>query len=130
MIFNSDLFDSLLRQAQQSERKRASLDLRNTPSDNSQRLLNALMPGTQVPIHRHTTTTETTVILQGSIEYLFYNDRGDITERHTLTPSTPICGIHIPAAQWHTVHVLAPTIIFESKDGPYAPLLPSDILSL
>lgn len=93
------------------------------PEAGAQRLLNALEPGTELPIHRHLHTAETYLVIRGKLRVLFYNDRKEMTESAELTPSANCYGIHIPAGQWHTLEVLeSGTVIFEVKDGPYTPL--------
>ena len=128
MTFNTDTFSQLLQQAESDERKRTALDLRNSISDQSQRMLNALMPGTVMPIHRHTTSSETIIVLKGSLEQLLYNDHGELIEKHLFSPTAAECGMQIPSGQWHSINVLEPTVIFEAKDGPYAPLADDDIM--
>jgi cupin fold WbuC family metalloprotein len=94
-----------------------------------QRLLNALEPGTFLPIHRHRHTAETYIVLRGSINVIFYVDNKTIIEQHLLTPSQGVYGIHILAGQWHTLEVMeSGTVIFEVKDGPYTPLKEEEIL--
>lgn len=129
-LLNSDLFAELLSQASQSERKRVAFDLRTTPEDSSQRLLNAMQPGTVVPIHRHEDTSETCICIKGKLDVIFYSelpnmDAGgpgrDFTEilRVALDPSEGKYGVQIPLMAWHTVEVKEPSVIFEGKDGPY-----------
>ena len=87
--------------------------------------LNALIPGTQVPIHRHSTTTETAIILYGCIDEIYYDNDGNETSRHTLHVGD---GLQIPVGQFHTVEVHEPSILLEIKDGTYAPATPEDII--
>jgi len=94
----------------------------------SQRLLNALEPGTEIPIHRHRTTAETYILLRGTIRVLFYNIKRELIETIELNPLTGKYGVDIPAGQWHTLEVQEPgTVIFEVKDGPYRALGEEDI---
>ena len=105
-------------------------DLRNSDSDQSQRMLNAIEPGSQLPIHRHPKTSETVVCLRGRLveEYYDSQDRR-CTERIELTPNGPVVALNKPAGQWHTVSVLeSGTVIMEVKDGAYEPLRDVDIL--
>lgn len=111
----SELFDS----AVVNPRLRQNFDLRNSSEDNSQRILNALMPGTVVPIHRHPNTNESIIILCGKIIVITYDDKGNETERIHLDPSLGNFGCVVPAGAWHTVEVLEPSVIFEAKDGRY-----------
>lgn len=131
MIINTELFDSLTEQAKASPRLRYGLDMRTTPDDQSQRLLNALEPGTVMPIHRHQDTTETAVILRGRLKWLYYDERGNVTDSYLLDAEGDIRGISVPQGQWHSIECLASgTIIMESKNGPWKPLGEDDILEL
>ncbi len=125
------LLDDLTEQAKASPRLRMNLDLRNTPEDNSQRMLNALEPGTPLPIHRHTNSTETVVCLRGHLREVFYNDMGEVTEIIDLAPASDCVAVNIPIGQWHTVEVLeSGTVIMEMKDGPYSPIDSKDLMIL
>ena len=108
------------------------MDLRNSADDQSQRMLNAIEPGSLLPIHRHQKTTETVVCLRGRLVEEYYDELERIcTDRIELSPNGSIVALNIPAGQWHTVHALeSGTIILEMKDGPYEPIGPEDILSL
>lgn len=128
MIINDELLDKISAEAQASPRLRMNKDLRNSTSDQSQRMLNVLLPGTIVPIHRHRQTSETTMILRGKLFVVFYNEMGGQIERHLLDPTIGNYGVQIPKGQWHTVEVIEPSTIFEIKDGPYAPLEPVDMM--
>ena len=110
----SELFDKVLL----NPRLRQNYDLRNS-DDNGQRMLNALMPGTDVPIHRHTQSNETVILLCGKIIEILYDDTGNETERFHLDPTLGNFGCVIPAGVWHSVDVLEPSVIFEAKDGKY-----------
>ena len=128
MIINDQLLDELLEKAKESPRLRMNMDLRNSSKDKSQRMLNVLLPGTVVPIHRHRETSETTMIIRGKLFMVFYDDLGGQTERYLLDPTIGNYGVQIPARQWHTVEVIEPSAIFEVKDGPYKPLEPEDMM--
>lgn len=124
-----ETLDRLTEDAKNSPRLRMSLDLRTNPQDQSQRILNALEPGTVLPIHRHRTTAETVIIIRGSLREDFYNDRGEIVESYVLEVGGDTPVLQIPAGQWHSVECLeSGTIIFEAKDGPYTPLSEEDVL--
>ncbi|MCI6828014.1 MAG: WbuC family cupin fold metalloprotein [Prevotella sp.] len=110
----SDLFDK----AVINPRLRQNFDLRN-PDDNGQRILNALMPGTIVPIHRHPQSNETVIILCGKVIEIIYDDNGNEIERVHLDPSLGNFGCVVPTGAWHSVEVLEPSVIFEAKDGKY-----------
>lgn len=125
MELNTSLYIQMLEQAKDNPRLRQAMDLRTTSDDQSQRLLNALIPGTQVPIHRHPTTTETAIILYGCIDEIYYDNDGNETSRHTLHVGD---GLQIPVGQFHTVEVYEPSILLEVKDGAYAPAKPEDMI--
>lgn len=120
---NSQLIEDLLQQAKVSERLRVAYDLRTTPEDTSQRMLNALMPGTEVPIHQHEETSETNICIAGGLDVVFYDkgtDGGFVeSSRVALNPKAGAYGVQIPKGAWHTVEVFAPSCILEAKDGPY-----------
>ena len=124
------LLDSLMEQAKASERLRMNLDLRDSDSDESQRMLNAIEPGSALPIHRHRNTSETVVCLRGRLVEEFYDDLERIcTDAIELSPNGPIVALNIPAGQWHTVRALeSGTVILEMKNGAYEPLSDVDIL--
>ena len=116
---DKELINSLFDQAVVSERKRMNYDLRTSASDNSQRMLNALLPGTDVPIHRHPMSNENVLLLCGKLVEVIYDEDGNEIERIHLDPSVGNFGCVIPAGAWHTVDVLEPSVIYEAKDGKY-----------
>ena len=128
MIINDQLLDEIKENAEASPRLRMNMDLRNSGDDKSQRMLNVLLPGTVVPIHRHRETSETTMIIRGKLFMVFYDDMGAQIERYLLDPTIRNYGVQIPKGQWHTVEVIEPSTIFEVKDGPYMPLTPEDMM--
>lgn len=147
MIIDQKFLDSLSAQAKANPRLRQSYDLRTTPDDKSQRMLNALEPGTIMPIHRHRNTSETMVMVRGKLIERFYDDNGKITDEFMMAPlvaeqgrSTNISNssnnsepsismVQIEAGQWHSLEVLEEgTVIFEAKDGPYEPIKSEDII--
>lgn len=129
MIIDNKLLDELTEQAKASPRLRCNLDLRNTPEDNSQRMLNALEPGTVMPIHRHLASSETVVLLRGKICWHFYDDTGNKTESVVLDANGDIRCINVEKARWHSLECLAEgSVLFESKDGAYKPLEPDEIM--
>ena len=131
MKITQEILDSLTAQAKSSPRLRMNLDLRNSPEDNSQRMLNALELGTVLPIHRHTKSSETVVILRGHLREVFYNDAGEVTEVIDLVPGGDCVAVNIPLGQWHSVEVLeSGTVILECKDGAYEPIGPEDTLEV
>ena len=144
MEINKELLDQLFKQAKENPRLRQNLDLRTSPSDTSQRMLNALLPGTVVPIHRHEETTETVICLCGKLDEVIYEevvtygnassggfsqgmDAQDVVRkveyrevrRIHLCPAQSQYGCQVPKGAWHTVEVIESSVIFESKDGKY-----------
>ena len=124
---NHSFLESLWDEAAKSLRRRMNWDMRNSVADTSQRMLNALLPDTQVPIHRHEETDESVICLCGRLEEIFYEEcppcEGGFKEiaRYTLCPGEGKYGIQVPAGMWHTIHVIEPSAIFEAKDGAYIP---------
>lgn len=129
MIIDNKFLDNLLELAANSERKRTAFDMRTTSSDNSQRIINAMMPGTIVPIHRHAKTSESMTVLRGKLTEVFFDENGKEVERFELGPSTGNLMVQIPAGTWHTVEVKEPCVIFEAKDGAYEPVAPEDVMT-
>lgn len=128
MIINNELLDEITAKAEASPRLRMNYNFHDSLDAKAQRLLNVLLPGTQLPVHRHTHTSETYVILRGKMFVVFYNDLGAQIERFLLDPKLGNYGVQIPKGQWHGIEVIEPSTIFEVKDGPYTPLDPEDIL--
>ena len=119
MEINKVLLDNLFEQAKENPRLRQNLDLRTSSADNSQRMLNALLPGTVVPIHRHPMSTENVLILCGKLVEILYDADGNETERIFLDSSVGCYGCVVPQGVWHSVEVLEPSVIYEAKDGKY-----------
>lgn len=111
----NDLFDK----AVVSDRKRMNYDLRTSSNDGSQRMLNALLPGTEVPVHRHPNSNENVILLCGKLVEVLYDAEGNETERIHLDSSVGNFGCVVPAGAWHTVEVIEPSVIYEAKDGKY-----------
>ena len=132
MKITQALLDKLTEEAKASPRLRMNLDLRNSDSDSSQRMLNAIEPGSPLPIHRHQKTSETVVCLRGRLVEEYYDELERIcTESIELSPNGPVVALNIPAGQWHTVRALeSGTVILEMKNGAYEPITDADILSL
>lgn len=130
MKITQALLDKLTEEAKASSRLRMNYDLRNSDADQSQRMLNALEPGTPMPIHRHRKTTETIVVLRGKIVEEYYDElERRCVESIEISPNGPIVALNIPAGQWHTLRVLETgTVILEMKNGAYEPIGPEDIL--
>ena len=131
MKITQTVLDNLTEQAKANPRLRMNLDLRNSAEDQSQRMLNAIEPGSPLPIHRHQKTSETVVCLRGRLVEEFYDDLEQACiERIELSPNGPVVALNIPAGQWHTVQALeSGTVILEMKDGKYEPLQEGDIIS-
>ena len=138
MEFDKDFLGKLFEQAVTNPRLRQNFDLRTSPADTSQRMLNALLPGTKVPIHRHENTTETVICLVGKLEEIIYEEVNEYIyeatsccddvirqkkikeiSRQILSPAEGKFGIQIPAGTWHTINVIEPSVIFEEKEGAY-----------
>ena len=122
MVFEKDFLEGLLEQAAQTPRLRVNYDLRNSTADTSQRMLNALAVGTQVPIRRHEDTAETVICLCGRLVEIIYEQTEDgfkEVKRQLLCPVEGLHGMQVPAGAWHSIEVLEPAVIFEAKDGAY-----------
>ena len=130
MKITQALLDELTAKAKASPRLRMNMDLRNSDQDQSQRMLNAIEPGSPLPIHRHQKTSETVVCLRGRLVEEYYDElERRCTEAIELSPNGPVMALNIPAGQWHTVRVLeSGTVIMEVKDGPYEPIQDCDVL--
>ena len=159
MKIDNILLDELTAHAQESPRLRMNLDLRNSPEDSSQRMLNAIEPGSVVPVHRHQKSSETVVVLRGRVVEEYYDGAGVLVESFVLgdchvadaprndvlefaprndvlefAPRNDVpvaCALNIPAGRWHSLRALeSGTVILEMKDGAYEPIGPADILSI
>lgn len=138
MEINKELLDGLLAEAKENPRLRQNFDLRTSSADTSQRMLNALQPQTEVPIHRHENTAETVICLVGKLEEIIYEEVNEYVHeatsccddvirqksfkevsRQILSPAEGKFGIQIPVGAWHTINVIEPSVIFEAKDGAY-----------
>lgn len=127
MVIDKKILDELSAKAKASERLRCNLDMRNSADDQSQRMLNALEPGTVMPIHRHKGSNETCVCIRGHFEEYFYDEQGNLTDTIDMIPGGVV--LNIEKGQWHSLKCLeSGTVLFEAKDGAYAPLEPGDIL--
>lgn len=125
------LLDSLTAQAQASPRLRMNYDLRNSAADTSQRMLNAIEPGSVVPVHRHRTTSETVVVLRGRVVEEYYSPDGAVEAVFEVSAGGPVCALNIPAGVWHTLRALeSGTVILEMKDGAYEGMREEDMLTI
>ena len=126
-IIDKSILDDLTARAQASPRLRMNLDLRNSPSDQSQRMLNAIEPGTVLPIHRHRKSSETVVCIRGHFEEYFYDSEGRLTEVIDMYPGGPV--INIPVGQWHNLKSLeSGTVLLECKDGAFEAMGEEDVM--
>ena len=126
MIIDKIILDELTKAAKESPRLRQAMDLRNSPEDLSQRMLNAIEPGTVMPIHRHLGSSETCVCIRGHFEEYFYDENGNLVETIDMVPGRVV--LNIEKGQWHSLKSLASgTILLEAKDKAYAPLRPDEI---
>jgi Cupin domain. len=127
VIIDQNILDTLTEQAKASPRLRMNMDLRNSSGDLSQRMLNAIEPGTVMPIHRHRKSSETVVCLRGHFEEYFYDEAGKLTEVIDMVPGGTV--VNVPIGQWHSLKSLeSGTVLLEAKDGAYEPLGEEDIL--
>lgn len=149
-LINKDLLSDLHKKARESDRLRMNFDLRTTPEDTSQRMLNALQPGTRVPIHRHLKTFETVICLEGCLDWVFYDELPNMdaggpihdgesaqdetcfveTARFWVCPREGQYGIQVPLGAWHSVVVHEPSTILEAKDGAYRPFDEDGIMTV
>jgi cupin fold WbuC family metalloprotein len=131
MLIDDHLLDEVTERAKASERLRMNFNLHDSLQSGAQRLLNALEPGTVLPVHRHRQTAETYILLRGRLKVFFHDSDGRVSESFLLDPLEGQYGVHIPAGQWHSLEVLqSGSVIFEVKDGPYEPLGEGDVLTL
>ena len=132
MKITQTVLDELTAKAKESPRLRMNLDLRDSAEDSSQRMLNAIEPGSPLPIHRHRKSSETVVCLRGRLIEEFYDDlERTCTDRIELSPNGPVVALNIPAGQWHTVQSLeSGTVILEMKNGKYEPIQDCDVLKM
>lgn len=122
MIVDKDLIDQLFKQAEENPRKRTNYDMRTSPEDGSQRMLNAMLPGTEVAIHRHPNSNENVILITGRmVEVLYKEVEGRLVEkeRFHLCPKEGRYGCQVPKGVWHTIEVIEPSVIYEAKDGKY-----------
>lgn len=129
MLIDKDTLQKVSEKARKSDRLRMNFNLHDSLDSKVQRLFNALEPGTILPIHRHRHTAETYILLSGKLRLMLFDDKKTMVEEHMLSYKDGKYGYHIPKGQWHSLEVLEEgTVIFEVKEGPYAPLSADDIL--
>lgn len=131
MIIDKKILDELTAKAKENPRLRCNLDMRNSVDDQSQRMLNALEPGTVMPIHRHVASSETVIILRGRIRWMFYDEQGRITESTELWSDGDVRMLNVEKGRWHSLECLeSGSVLFEAKDGQYHPLEEDEIFQL
>ena len=132
MVIDNKVLEELSAKAKASPRLRMNLDLRNSENDGSQRMLNAIEPGSPERIHRHQHTSETVVCLRGKVVEEFYDELERIcTDSIVLTPNGPNVAVNIPAGQWHSIRAVeSGSVVLAVKDGKWEPLSDADILAL
>lgn len=131
MVVDKKILDELTAKAKENPRLRCNLDMRNSADDQSQRMLNALEPGTIMPIHRHLASSETVIIIRGRIRWLFYDEQGRITESTELWSDGDVRMLNVEKGRWHSLECLeSGSVLFEAKDGPYHPLEEDEIMNL
>lgn len=129
MKIDSTILDNLTDEARRSPRLRMNFDMRTSADDNSQRMLNAVEPGTVIPIHRHQKSAETVIGIRGRLKEMFYDEDGNMTETFIVEPCGDCPVLQVPVGVWHNSESLEHgTVIFEAKDGAYEPLSDDDIL--
>ena len=129
MVFTKEILDELTEKAKTNPRLRQAMDLRNSSEDGSQRMLNALEPGTMMPIHRHHSSSETVIILRGKIRWMFYDELGNETESVLLDANGDIRMLNVERDRWHSLECLESAVLFECKNGAYAPLAEDEIFT-
>ena len=131
MLLDTTLLDQLTARAKASPRLRMNFDLRNSPEDQSQRMLNALELGTVMPIHRHRQSSETVVVLRGKVKWTYYNDKGEITNVFIVAPKSDLVGLSVPMGQWHSLECLeSGSVILSTKDGVWETLKEEDVFKI
>lgn len=131
MVIDKDLLDRLTEQAKQSTRLRMNYDLRNSTEDSSQRMLNAMEPGTSLQIHRHNDSSETVIVIRGRGLWHYYDDCGKRICTYDLSSDGVIRGLCVPKGQWHNSEIIeSGTVIITCKDGAYKQLSGTEIFSL
>ena len=129
MVIDEKILDNLTTLAKTNPRLRQALDLRNSPEDGSQRMLNAIEPGTVMPIHRHKNSSETCVCLRGHFEEYFYDDRGNLTDTIDMVPGGIV--LNIEKGRWHSLKSLeSGTVLLEAKDGAWRELGEDEVMEI
>jgi cupin fold WbuC family metalloprotein len=130
MIIDDTLLDGLMSRAKVNPRLREAMDLRDSATEGSQRMLNALAMGTVMPVHRHRETSETIFLLRGKMDEVFYDEKGHEVSRFHLDPREGRFGVQVPVGTWHSLEVLEDSVLFEAKNGVYEPLKKEDVMEV
>ncbi len=129
ILIDNELLDSISLKAKDNVRLRMNFNLHQSLQEPVQRMLNALEPGTVLPVHRHQNTDETYLMLRGSLNLKLYDANRTLLDTIELNPAKGKYGVSVPAGQWHTLEILEEnTVLFELIEGPYIPFQPEDIL--
>lgn len=128
-LINTELLEKVISEAKESPRLRMNFNLHDSLEAPAQRLLNALEPGTVLPIHRHQHTAETYILLKGRVRLWLYNEAKEVIDTYEMDPLQGRYGVNVKPGEWHTLEVLEEgSVVFEVKDGPYKPFTPEDVL--
>ena len=128
IVIDNALLDQVQMLAHESPRLRMNYDLRNSEDDQSQRMLNVMLPGTHTTIHKHNLSSETVMLMRGRMDTVFYNNKGVEMQRIHMGGDTGVFGVNIPKGQWHTFEVFDLSITFMAQDGPWSPLSKENML--
>ena len=118
-IIDDQLIKKVREEARKSPRLRMNYNFHQSLSEKCHRFLNALEPGTQIPVHHHPTKDETFVILKGKVRVSIYNDEGKVLQTCIICHEEGSYGVNIPKNMWHGVECIEPSVIFECKEGPF-----------
>lgn len=118
-LIDNILLDNLAEDAKKSPRLRMNYNFHQSLDDKCHRFLNALEPGTFIPVHHHPTKDETFVVLRGKVRITTYNDDGEVLESYILSHEEGKFGVDIPKNVWHGLECLEPAVLLECKEGPF-----------
>lgn len=129
-IIDNNLMNEVSEQAKASPRLRMNYNFHKRLDEKCHRMLNAVEPGTEIPIHRHPTKDETFVILKGKVKVTTYNNKGELQDFAILCQENGLYGVNIPKNVWHTLEALESSMLFECKEGPFVPHEEEGILNV